>query len=122
MKGTKCRLCGCTDDTPCMTPEGPCSWVTKNTCSACVVETEHYLVPKDCYGCANIIKENVPTSIYSQIYTCSKGRFDGKVPAGHQWFAWSGIVKPNKTVAKAQFKCPYFEVHPRYIEGGPCLG
>jgi hypothetical protein len=31
-----CTVCGCTDDDPCMTSEGPCSWVSGGLCSACV--------------------------------------------------------------------------------------
>jgi hypothetical protein len=31
-----CRECGCTDDKPCITKEGPCSWAKKDLCSACV--------------------------------------------------------------------------------------
>ncbi len=31
-----CRKCGCTNDKPCMTEEGPCHWVEPDLCSACV--------------------------------------------------------------------------------------
>lgn len=31
-----CRECGCTDDKPCITKEGPCRWAKKDLCSACV--------------------------------------------------------------------------------------
>jgi hypothetical protein len=31
----KCRVCGCTNDKACITPEGPCSWVEWDLCSAC---------------------------------------------------------------------------------------
>lgn len=31
-----CRVCGCTDSTPCQTPDGPCHWVEPDLCSACV--------------------------------------------------------------------------------------
>jgi len=30
-----CRVCGCTDTTPCMVDGEPCSWVEKGLCSAC---------------------------------------------------------------------------------------
>ncbi len=30
-----CRVCGCTDSTPCLTARGPCYWIEKNLCSAC---------------------------------------------------------------------------------------
>jgi len=33
--GWRCRVCGCTDYDPCITDEGPCSWVEKDLCSAC---------------------------------------------------------------------------------------
>lgn len=44
--GWRCRVCGCTDLEPCITDEGPCSWVEKDLCSACVK-----LV--DCPECGN---------------------------------------------------------------------
>ena len=31
----KCRRCGCTETTPCMTTDGPCYWVEPDLCSAC---------------------------------------------------------------------------------------
>jgi hypothetical protein len=31
----RCRVCGCTEMTPCHTDSGPCSWVEKDLCSAC---------------------------------------------------------------------------------------
>ena len=31
----KCRICGCTDFTPCFTADGTCSWTEKDLCSAC---------------------------------------------------------------------------------------
>jgi len=31
----RCRECGCTEDNACITPMGPCYWVTKDLCSAC---------------------------------------------------------------------------------------
>lgn len=39
---TVCVGCGCTELTPCMTPDGPCCWIVVNTdtqrgiCSACL--------------------------------------------------------------------------------------
>lgn len=46
-------------------------------------------------------------------YRCRHGRFDvpERFRPGHmipRYFAWSGIWKPNKTVAKAQENCPLF--------------
>ena len=31
----KCRKCGCTETTPCLTMGDPCHWVEKDLCSAC---------------------------------------------------------------------------------------
>lgn len=33
--GMICRVCGCTDDSACKTPHGPCHWVSDFLCSAC---------------------------------------------------------------------------------------
>lgn len=35
-----CRVCGCTDSTPCTDPEthGPCYWIEPDLCSACLGE------------------------------------------------------------------------------------
>lgn len=30
-----CRVCGCTDQEACLTPEGPCHWVEEDLCSRC---------------------------------------------------------------------------------------
>lgn len=30
-----CRECGCTDNSACMTAEGPCRWIEADLCSAC---------------------------------------------------------------------------------------
>lgn len=30
-----CRVCGCTNENACQTPDGPCHWVEKDLCSAC---------------------------------------------------------------------------------------
>ena len=36
-----CRVCGCTEESPCITGEGPCYWVGPDLCSACAgAETE----------------------------------------------------------------------------------
>lgn len=35
MNDQKCRVCGCTEDTACTTPGGPCFWVERDLCSAC---------------------------------------------------------------------------------------
>lgn len=31
----RCRVCGCTETTPCQTPDGPCYWVEPDLCSSC---------------------------------------------------------------------------------------
>ena len=48
-------------------------------------------------------------------WRCPFGRFDRQEPGGlvKCFFAWSGIWRPNKVVAKAQEGCPRFEVHPQ---------
>lgn len=123
-----CKICGCTDDKPCITEEGPCSWVMKDLCSACVVifpRGQHsmgkceLIVPKECRNCAYLQEVAVSEDILKsgEAYTCSKARFlhEG-VP---QWYAWRGISRPNKAVARAQAKCPFFEVAPRYLPPAP---
>jgi hypothetical protein len=37
----KCRRCGCTEFEPCLTNEGPCCWVVKDLCSACITKEDH---------------------------------------------------------------------------------
>jgi hypothetical protein len=117
MKGV-CRLCGCTDSTPCITEEGPCSWVLDDLCSACCVflEDQNLIIPKECRHCAHVI-EGEPWQ-GKRNFTCEEGRFDEPALSqdAHHWFAWRGISRPNKTVAKAQAKCPHFQVHGRYLE------
>ncbi len=34
-KAEICRVCGCTNDRACVTPDGPCYWVEPDLCSAC---------------------------------------------------------------------------------------
>jgi len=34
-----CKVCGCTEEKPCLTAGEPCYWVTNNLCSACVPKT-----------------------------------------------------------------------------------
>lgn len=53
-------------------------------------------------------------------FRCRYGRFDmqDQLAPGRmipRYFAWSGVWKPNKTVAAAQKDCPHFEVHPEVI-------
>jgi len=119
-----CKVCGCTDDNACITEEGPCHWVMRGLCSACYIELPAgencfkgdvgLIIPKECRCCAFLKEVAVSTDILKsgEGYTCIKGRFDHQgIP---QWYAWRGLSRPNKAVARAQKKCPFWEVHPRY--------
>ncbi len=33
-----CKVCGCTEDNACMTPDGPCYWVEPDLCSTCAAD------------------------------------------------------------------------------------
>ena len=33
--GMRCRVCGCTETSPCITSQGPCTWVEPGLCNAC---------------------------------------------------------------------------------------
>lgn len=114
MEGQVCRLCGCTDDTPCITENGPCAWLLDDLCDACVVAVGNIAYPKECQHCGKIEEEKIKDKDW---YTCGEGRFDKDGYHGHVWFAWRGISRPNKTVAAAQFKCPLFALHPRHLRG-----
>jgi len=40
-----CRVCGCTDFTPCTESDGfPCCWVDSDLCSACAYQPENGVV------------------------------------------------------------------------------
>jgi hypothetical protein len=120
-----CMVCGCTEENPCMTKDGPCHWVMKGLCSACCIEIPPgencfvgqnvgLILPKQCRTCAFIKDVAVPTDILKsgEAHTCGQARFvKNGVP---QWYAWSGITRPNKVVAAAQKRCPSWEPHLRY--------
>lgn len=36
----KCRVCGCTDTSACMTEDGPCFWLEEDLCSAHIDEED----------------------------------------------------------------------------------
>ncbi|KKN20369.1 hypothetical protein LCGC14_0936460 [marine sediment metagenome] len=128
-KPRECFICGCTEDNPCMTDEGPCSWELKmragSICSACIVKLppdptrDKYpnmdlLIEKVCINCAHLIEAQFGGK---DSYTCSKGRFDDDVDAtrgAHHWFAWRGIKRPNKTVGLARRHCPDWKLHTRW--------
>lgn len=92
-----CRICGCTDDQPCITEEGPCYWVMKDLCSACYIELPPgqncfkgnvgLIIPKECRSCGCLGEVAVATDILKSGdgYTCTKGCFNKQgVP---QWYA-----------------------------------
>jgi hypothetical protein len=37
-----CRRCGCTESNACMTAAGPCCWVEKDLCNACLTKPERF--------------------------------------------------------------------------------
>lgn len=107
-----CRVCGCTDDQACETDQGPCSWVDKDLCSACVVDlppVHHIIAHKTCRNCQRLIADSYKDA---EVYTCSLGRFDdAATPRGeHRWFAKSGILQPNRRVKQAQAHCSFFDL------------
>ncbi len=53
-----------------------------------------------CVSCSELLVRTKPEEC-----RCSHGRFDKRNP---RWFAVSGIVKPNRTVARAQENCPLY--------------
>lgn len=125
----QCKICGCTEDKPCMTKTGTCSWVMKGLCSECVVELpagEHsmtdfkgvLLITKQCRLCASLQEDKEAGKMgFKNHWRCTEGRFDEKMQGGTLipiCYAWSGICRPNKAVATAQRKCPVFEVHPKW--------
>ena len=126
-KPTECYICKCTEENPCMTAEGPCSWSFEtrkgSVCSACVVKlspeptrekypNDFLLIEKVCINCAHLIKEQI-SGLDS--YTCGNGHFGTYLDGAHHWFAWSGIKRPNKTVAEARPHCIDWSLHPRWL-------
>lgn len=120
-----CRVCNRAEDNACQTPEGPCTWIMKDLCSSCCIEVpaspneknfKSWLVEKTCRFCAHLVA-GLPYK-GKTTWTCDLGRFDGMVipHPGHQWFAWSGIWRPNKTVKASQMKCPHFAMFDRFYE------
>lgn len=128
-KSRECHICGCTEDNPCMTSEGPCSWAFEeragSVCSACIVKLppdptrdkypdSHLIIKKVCINCATLIKDQIGGR---ESYTCEIGLFDTDLDATkgtYQWFAWSGVKRPNKTVAKARRSCKEWKLNPRW--------
>lgn len=129
MKPEVCHICGCTENQPCMTDEGPCSWAFETragpVCTACVVKlppdptrekypNDSLVIEKVCISCAHLIQDQISGM---DSYTCGAGRFDTDIDAtrgAHHWFARSGIKRPNKTVAAARRSCTEWKLHPRW--------
>ena len=65
----------------------------------------------ECRFCENLDRERFRSADF---YRCPKGRFDllERIPC---YFAWSGIWRPNKTVAAAQKDCPDFKLLVSFI-------
>ncbi len=127
-----CKICNCTEGHACVTPEGPCRWITSDLCSACVIELksgEHtgkypdcgLLIEKVCQLCAHLVEVKDLPSGYENYWECDADRINDRLPSGEsvRWpFKRSGFDRPNKTVKKAQCHCPFFEVHPRWLKPG----
>lgn len=76
------------------------------------------IYPIECRSCALLKEIQTPLPGEEGYWRCSAGRFDIPVPSGGtipQSFAWSGIWRPNKTVAVAQKDCQTFVLHPKVI-------
>jgi hypothetical protein len=125
----QCKICGCTDENPCVTAAGTCSWAMTNLCTECLVVLKHgehcyldftgdLLIEKRCRNCAKLAEDKEAEEMgYKNCWRCLAGRYDHKVPGGDTvpgCYAWGGICRPNKAVAAAQRKCPFFEVHPKW--------
>jgi len=133
MRPGVCHICGCTENQPCMTDEGPCSWAFETragpVCTACVVKlppdptrekypNDSLVIEKVCISCAHLIQDQISGM---DSYTCGAGRFDTDIDAtrgAHHWFARSGIKRPNKTVAAARRSCTEWKLHPRWQPKG----
>ena len=45
MSARRCRVCSCTDYSPCIEPDGfPCCWVERDLCSACAYQPANGVV------------------------------------------------------------------------------
>lgn len=131
MKGS-CKICGCSKENPCTTPEGPCRWVLDDLCSACIIHLkpgEHtykdgkygLLIEKMCLFCAHRVPDEEGANCgYPNHWTCDKGRLDDRMPDGsyiHVSYALSGFKRRNKGIQRAQAHCPDWQVHSRYLKG-----
>lgn len=126
MTEKSCKICGCTENHACVTEKGPCSWILPNLCSACAVELSpeenaqgNYglLIEKQCQTCAHLVESKDLPQGYENYWECDAGRINDRMPSGEyipHCYKHSGFVRPNKTVAAAQRKCPFFAVHPRW--------
>lgn len=75
------------------------------------------VIPIECRFCALLEEVRDPLPGEEGYYRCSAGRFDIETPSGTipQFFAWSGIWRPNKKVSATQRNCPHFKQHPQVI-------
>jgi hypothetical protein len=60
-------------------------------------------MPPQCLVCDRLEKKRIKGRYW---YRCLAGRFD--IDGGPAYYAWRGITKPNKAVAKAQKDCHKF--------------
>lgn len=118
----ECKICGCTETTPCIENGVPCHWVLRSPplCSSCVIEVknenkESWLVEKSCRFCNNLLAGSILTPLAWK-KTCKWYRFDGVPQHRFRYFSWTGIYRPNKTVRAAAKHCPHWELYPRYAE------
>ena len=74
-------------------------------------------IKRECRFCAELIYGERQGREW---YRCRHARFDlpEKLHPGQmipRYFTWSGIWRPNKTVAAEQKDCPHFKVHPQVV-------
>jgi len=120
--GKQCHICGCTEENPCITEEGPCYWAFEDrsgpVCSACIVKLppdpkrekypkDNVILPKLCRTCANLIEGEPHRG--KACFTCELKKFGEDV-----YFLWSGIKRPNKTVAAARQNCKEWKIQQRW--------
>jgi len=66
-----CRVCGCTDDWPCITDEGPCHWTDehRDLCSACAAAL----------GGEHVVSMTLEGAKGDEVASCSCGGFRRRV-------------------------------------------
>lgn len=118
----RCHICGCTEENPCITDEGPCYWAFEDragpVCSACVIALPpdpkrgkypeaHIILEKRCRSCGHLKAGELYR--LKDCFTCELGKF-----GENQFYRWSGIKRPNKTVAEARRNCKEWTIHPSW--------